>query len=874
MTHYEQLRTLLEKLFLLDQADLDFGFYRVWRLQQAETRQLLEKDLLPAIESADAEVCAWIHRFFSRYYEEGGSPLRRRLYGKGPDTSLARNEVQLSWPERGQFFVYSREPFDNYAFRLPSGKRVHLRLVSPSEENGSKPPGRKRRYQLCRNRPVCEEDGELVLRFVDSASRKEDRREKNKQAVFNQETVATVFETSGIEAWLQELRQPPANKGERARTILEKHLTQFTEGRSPEYFIHPDLGRFLRQELEFFLSSEVLGFNQFEDSESEPNSHPVVQVEKLLKQINDIRGVTLNVIDVLEKVENVQKTLWLKKKFVVEIHYCVTLEHVPRELYPAVAANRDQREEWVRLFSIDQIESAESKPGYTEPLTLSFLESHTHLPLDTRHFDSEFTFKLLDAIDDLDAVMAGTLIHGDNFQALQLLQRRLTGRIDSVYIDPPFKTGRNFSYKDSYGDSAWLSLMQMRLLLLRPLVAESGSLFVHLDHKANFLGRQLLNEIFGKENFQNELVWHYRSGGRQVDAFSHKHDTIYLYQKTEQRRFYPEAVSEKRGTARRNNMKKQVDEDGRVFFSIKSAGKEYRYYEDEKVVPDDVWSDINHLQQKDPERSGFLTQKPEHLLRRLILCSTQEGDRVLDVFAGSGTTLATAHKLGRRWCGVEKGPHFDDILLPRMKRVLAGEKTGISRDGAVKSSGIFEYLRLESYDDSINNLPETTGQRVESGTAANETVKGHPPWSLISPEVFQRPDGFTLKIERQDRRERVTVDLVSTFNWLLGLRVRRIKKRGDIQVVEGTNPEGEHVLILWRDQNRIDDKALQDWLAGEDGLLNNSSIDVVYVNGTNNLESLGPADQTWRVKRIEEEFTRLMFADDFAEADGNRGYSR
>ncbi|MEM8531354.1 MAG: site-specific DNA-methyltransferase, partial [Chloroflexota bacterium] len=155
----------------------------------------------------------------------------------------------------------------------------------------------------------------------------------------------------------------------------------------------------------------------------------------------------------------------------------------------------------------------------------------------------------------------------------------------------------------------------------------------------------------------NQIIWHYQSGGRQHDQFSRKHDIIYWYSKTARWVFNKDAVGELRGAGKRNHMKRQVDEDGRVYFTIKSAGKVYRYYEDERLTPPDVWTDISHLQQKDPQRTGYTTQKPAALLERIIRAASHEGDLVADFFCGSGTTLAVAEQLGRRWIGGDVGRH-------------------------------------------------------------------------------------------------------------------------------------------------------------------------------------------------------------------------
>jgi hypothetical protein len=163
----------------------------------------------------------------------------------------------------------------------------------------------------------------------------------------------------------------------------------------------------------------------------------------------------------------------------------------------------------------------------------------------------------------------------------------------------------------------------------------------------------------------NEIIWAYRSGGRATRCYPRKHDTILFYRKSKKVFFNIKAVGQPRGQERRNHMKRFIDEDGRVGFSIRSNGKTYTYYEDSLIYPSDVWSDIEHLQQKDRERTGFLTQKPELLLKRIIAASSEPGDLVLDLFSGSGTTAAAATKLKRRFLAVDQSPVACALLRSR-----------------------------------------------------------------------------------------------------------------------------------------------------------------------------------------------------------------
>jgi DNA modification methylase len=314
------------------------------------------------------------------------------------------------------------------------------------------------------------------------------------------------------------------------------------------------------------------------------------------------------------------------------------------------------------------------------------------------------------------------LIWGDNKLILSSLKNgamreeiEKNGGIKLIYIDPPFDVGADFSmdieigddtftkrpnvleelaYHDTWGKGAdsFIAMIYERLIIMRDLLADDGSIYVHCDWRVNSYMRMALDEIFGKINFRNEIIWHYQSGGRQEKLFSRKHDTILFFSKTDNWIFDSEAIGEVRGDKKRNNMKKGVDENGKVYFSIMSAGKEYRYYEDEKITPADVWVDISHIQQKDPQRLGYPTQKHEKLLERIIKASSNENDIVADFFCGSGTTLAAAEKLNRKWIGSDLGK----FAIHTTRKRMIGVQRELKKEG--KDFRAFEILNLGKYE--------------------------------------------------------------------------------------------------------------------------------------------------------------------------------
>ncbi len=260
------------------------------------------------------------------------------------------------------------------------------------------------------------------------------------------------------------------------------------------------------------------------------------------------------------------------------------------------------------------------------------------------------------------------LILGDKSDILSSLLNEFASSVNLIYIDPPFMTGRIFTsgtqvaYRDTWdsGIDGYLQWLYETFMLLHTLLAQNGSLYVHLDWRATHYAKVILDEVFrqGSQDsdagFKNEIIWHYQSGGRSQKGYARKHDTLLLYTKSSRYCFHGERVGERRGTQKRNNMRKEVGADGRISWTIRSAGHLYSYDEDTLITPSDVWSDIHHLHQKDPERTGYATQKPAALLERIITASSEENDLILDCFCGSGVTPVVAERLGRRWIACDK----------------------------------------------------------------------------------------------------------------------------------------------------------------------------------------------------------------------------
>jgi len=312
------------------------------------------------------------------------------------------------------------------------------------------------------------------------------------------------------------------------------------------------------------------------------------------------------------------------------------------------------------------------------------------------------------------------LFWGDNLHVMRQLPPE---SIDLIYIDPPFFSGRTYnvifgdqnelrSFSDIWegGMPGYLIWLNARLFEMKRLLKKTGSIVVHLDWHAAHYVKVELDKLFGPDCFRNEIIWFADTGGRASRFFPRKHYSMFWYSRSTEGWFFSDA--EVQGAPRNqcctcrttldkwNNLKKHVDKDGRIFRTIKSAGKVYKYYDDEPVLPTDVWSDlwldINNLQQKDPERIGYPTQKPEALLGRVIVALSPIGGVVADFFGGGGTTAAAAQRHGRRWLTCDQSRVAVAITADRVSKLIEEEVGRLFPvpDFAIEHWGVYEAERL------------------------------------------------------------------------------------------------------------------------------------------------------------------------------------
>lgn len=978
MTQYEQkFRDILAEILQLDQAELDFGIYRIMNQKRKDIEAFLNNRLVPEItkilkaqtaagtdiSAMENEVFSHLAKFFSRYYEGGDFISKRRYKDDAYAIPYSGEEVKLYWANADQYYIKTSEYFKNYSFVLPTSRRkVHfvLRDADTEQNNNKAANNMERRFQLCEEDCIAEEDDELNIFFTYELmpkTTKQDALVKDAEA-----KIISLF-AEGKYADLAELvnEKVPTEKN-KERTLLMKHLQDYTAKNNFDYFIHKDLGGFLRRELDFYIKNEVMFLDDLDAS----------HIMEHLAQVKAIKLVGEKIITFLAQLEDFQKKLWLKKKFVVGCDYCITLDRIPRTLYSEIIANDPQRKEWVRLFAIDEIKGDMMTEGYSEPLTEKFLEDNPFLVLDTKFFSAEFKHKLVGSMEKVDEECNGLLINSENFQALELLQEKYAKTVDSIYLDPPYNTDASeILYKNNYKSSAWCSLLYDRELLGRKLLKITGLSCTTIDdaqfHELYYILKSIYDiegSILGTIAIKNNP-----SGRSTASGFSiaHEYDLFCsathsarigrLERTEEQNNRYGER--DEKGAFEWVNFRKHggfkedaptmyfpiyitetsiripkmlwnaekgeydvlekpiegeikilpIDEEGRqrrwkwgldrTLNSINEMcvrldrTKQFGVYiksrlNDEGILPLTVWdkscysstsNGANLLANILGDKSMFSYPKSLYaVIDSLKVLQLNKNCLGLDFFAGSGTTghaviyLNREDNGNRKYILCEMAEYFNSVTKPRMEKVIYSEdwKDGkpVSRKGI---SQCFKYIRLEQYEDTLNNL-QPKNQRLDFD---NENGKGdfeetyflrymldtETKGDLFNLEWFKNPFAMSIKTTKDNELVDTHVDMVETFNYLIGLNVETLRYPKDgYCVVEGiTHIGNERTLVIWRNCNKVSNEDLNEFFRKQAYCTTDSEFDKIYVNGDNTLPNIKTDEEHWKVVLIEEEFKKRMF---------------
>ncbi|STO64439.1 DNA methylase N-4/N-6 domain-containing protein [Haemophilus parahaemolyticus] len=962
--HLAQLISKLKEIFQINQPELDFGIYRILNSRATEIAAFLETTLPQKIQTAlagkpeqETAVYNYLFTFFSRYYDNGDFISQRRYKADTYAIPYAGEEVMLHWANKDQYYTKSGESFSNYAFTLENGKKVQFRLVeADTAKDNRKDNDQARVFALIEPQiktetdengdeiqadilPFDIQDDLLTLRFeYKSVNKKEKQSDYITQAVGKIQNFAIPDKFQGI------FNAMPTEKNKN-RTLLEKYLTDYTAKNTADYFIHKNLGKFLNQELDFYIKNEVMNLDNIQ--ESTDFSH----IEQNLRTIKTLKTVAKEIITFLAQLENFQKKLWLKKKFVAGCYYLITLDHLNEAQIQAALDNPKQIAQWQALFHVN-----------TSGLNAAELcKNYPHLVVDTVLFEQTFQADVLREIEYLDDKTSGLLIHSDNFQALNLLQERYKEQVKCIYIDPPYNTGGDgFLYKDGYQASSWSSLISDRLNLAKEYLNKNGTVFISIDENEIARLKLLCDQILGVENFVAIYKWNKTSTPPSLSLkVRRKYEYVLCYEKQYSSIAYNGGTVEGGDMPLLNNgnfIAKLIFPKTALKFNIEGNFKPAQYdrvilhneinvkngYADSDVIleapfkwiqdtldleisngtkfiiktdrfavryerlgerikrPSDILSktecEVGTNEDANKEVSALFGNsdiasypKPTTLIKYLVPFAEENKDSlVMDYFAGSGTTahavinLNREDKGNRKYVLVEQGEYFDSVLKPRVQKVIFAKewKDGKPQLGNGSFGGvsqIVKVLKLESYEDTLNNLELRKPAQDLADMGLSETVQNdyllhymldvESRDSLLNTQHFTKPFNYQLNIATTSAGayEVKTIDLVETFNYLIGLRVSEIndKRENGLVTVQGTNTSGEKTLVIWRDCEKYDYDKLNRYLDSRDINPQDSEFDVVYINGDHNMTTVftdsDDSMKTLKVRSIEAEFLGRMF---------------
>jgi adenine-specific DNA-methyltransferase len=979
MSNYNQLKDVLNDIFELNKADLDFGIYRIINQKRKQVNEFIEvqlpedikkalsetqsadkteieneiktlkknlddagivaeespkyktlKDRLTGIENSDVleqEVFSHLANFFRRYYKDGDFISMRRYKKDVYAIPYEGEEVKLHWANHDQYYIKSSENFKNYSFKTPDGKKVTFQLKEVStEQNNNKTQGdAERRFAIYGELPVEDVEGELFINFIYEPFSKTTKQESLLGDALE------ILTEKVPNSFTKVFTLSPTEKNTK-RTLLEKHLNDYVSKNSFDYFIHKDLGGFLTREMDFYIKNEVL---YIDDINSKQTDFFVAQLSKV-KAIKTVAG---KVIDFLAQIENFQKKLWLKKKFVVSTDYCITLDKVPNTYYTEIIQNKAQLSEWKKLYDVD-IRNVDQ------------FVFDQFLVLDTKFFDETFKDRLLAEFDDLDEQTNGLLINSDNFQAINTVTEKFLNQIDCTYIDPPYNTSASeIAYKNSFRHSSWLSLMENRLKASKQLLTSDGILIVAIDDTEFIPLSQLIDDLYFGYDRNNVVVNHHPAGaGLTGTNISTTHEYAIFVLPQNKKILFGDVNSDadtsigfiRTGTADSNLRIGRpnsfyaiiINQETKEIIGVEKPpiGKYpeedtiegfKRLYPKSKDGTERVWRRSYESCLKEIDSSNLVCSnnfslslkidnegkyKPifsnwtdkkynagvygTNVLNSIIgeslfsypksiynvmdcigsISKINKSIRVIDYFAGSGTTGHATIKLNREDNGnrkyilVEMGTYFNTVTKPRIQKVIYSDnwKNGKHQDkGGI--SQIVKYQVLESYEDTLNNLfLESKTELDFSGKAKEEyllqyMLEMESREHLFNLEMFRKPFDYQLKVTENNELKATKVDLVETFNYLVGLYVTKVQRVKDIKVVEGVTRTGIKTLVIWRDMETTTHDEVEKLLRRFYDSQRTKEFQQIYINGDHHLENLRSEGDSFKIKLIEETFFKKMF---------------
>jgi len=763
-----------------------------------------------------------LYFFFSRYFNQTGSiyfnytPLYQNIYDKVYDPN---RDVILFWKTHMLYYVKSEAIYKSMKIEIDG---LNFFFDASQIENKK---NNERRNLIFEFNKVGGIDKKVVLIFNVNYS-------KNGRV-------------TKIDEILKALKKEDFKNV--TEEILEQSFSIFKKQSEVDFFINKNAKEFLKEQFDLFLYQYMFKeVNQFD--------------EKRIKELQSLKEIAYNIISFISQFEDELVKIWNKPKFPLNSNYVITLDRLPKELVEKLIKHpgiKEQIAEWKELGLVKDIFKPKDIIAVQTSLDgKEFLKKECRfLPVDTKYF-KDLELEILSLFDNLDDSLDGTLIHSENYQALNTLKRKYRGAVKTIYIDPPFNldSSDQFLYRTNYKDANWATLLENRISIAKDFLSEDGSIFVRCDYNGNYIVRFLLDTILGKENFRNEIVLRraeetkgdLNKQFRDMKSMTVNYDNIYWYSNNfftrftkiikpttdnqkaahwhsfwksfdrKNMRYEIQGVSLEKGqwmwernrasTAIENykeylKVSKTTNETLEEYWLRDGANREFIKKEGDGISSIKYWipprefvlADTNWLDIKGySNTTDFKTENSELLLKRIFSNINQEGNLVFDFFMGSSTTQAVAQKLGRKWLGVEMGEHFFTVVLPRMKKVIAGVQSGISKETDYKGGGFFKYYSLEQYEDTLQKV----SYKEDALLIFNENKTPYEQY------IFMRDDKLTdkaVKINAKDKTVQVTlnklypnIDAAETLSLITGKKIKKITEE-EVEFNDGskeslTNP--------------------------------------------------------------------------------------
>ncbi|OGP96846.1 MAG: hypothetical protein A2157_03415, partial [Deltaproteobacteria bacterium RBG_16_47_11] len=703
----ERIRKEIAEDALLENGEINPDYKNIKakaarELLESYRTKIIKVQSIQATDAQQAEVFNHLYNFFSRYYEAGDFIPRRR-YGAREAYAVPYNgeETFFHWANKDQHYVKTTETFKDYAFAVDAlGGPFRLRFLLTE---ASLPPGNTKgdtRYFF----PIHDQgkwEGELKtfnIPFhyrlpVEEEVERYGRNSKLQEAILKN-SMSEILEAIPAAPLRAALSTPVEEKDDQCVSLLLKRMRHFCRRNTSDYFIHKDLEGFLKQEIEFYLKDQVLHLADIEGD-----------LEGKRRTLRVIRQLAEEIIAFLGQIEDVQKRLFEKKKFVLRTDYLVPIKEVPRELWKEILENKTQVEAWKTLFAIDPKKDLFNHKGKVNE---QFLKGNPTLVVDTSRFGSEFKEKLLASFSDIDEVTDGLLIHAENYQALRFLGRKYATKVKCIYIDPPYNTGSDeFIYKDRYRHSSWLAMMETRLREARELLNNIGSIFISVNEIEHSNILKAADETFGPNDVVGTIIWRMKyTISNDALFFSDQHEYIVcaarnkiewrplLLQRTaemDERYDNPDndpnglwkatPLHAKSGTLKEFSYKfsnghvwspppgtyprfsretlAALESEGAIWFGKNGKSQPVRktYLKDvqqgKKCSTFWNYDEVGHTHEANEELADVLNKgaypnpKPTRLIRRVLQVGSNKTDIILDFFGGSGTSGQATINLNR-----------------------------------------------------------------------------------------------------------------------------------------------------------------------------------------------------------------------------------